>query len=186
MSQLPTWATILTSGATGALVTVLVNRFVVGPRPDLRLSPSTALVDDLERITRKNEGDFTGVTWMPLGWLSLTNYGDGTAHDVRLAGMRCRPRVSIGDSGTKPYAGQAVETDQPLWSNIVAAIAPGESVNVCVVARHDPSQAKPTVTASWPRLAGRRWGGRHRVTYDFATPRQVEYGLPGQTSLGEA
>ncbi len=98
MSQLPIWATILTSGAAGALVTVLVNRFLVGgPRPpDLRLAASTALVEDMERVTRENEGNFTGMTWLPAGWVRLTNHGDGTAHDVKLTGQRCRPRVWIG------------------------------------------------------------------------------------------
>ena len=72
---------------------MLVNRFVVGPRPDLRLSSSTALVEDMERVTRKNEGNFTGMDWMPLGWVRLTNHGDGIAHDVKLTGQRCRPRV---------------------------------------------------------------------------------------------
>lgn len=186
MSQLPIWATVLTSGAAGAVVTVLVNRFVVGPRPDLRLSSSTALVEDTERVTRQNEGNFTGMDWMPLGWVRLTNHGDGTAHDVKLTGERCRPRVWIGDSGVKPHAGQPVEAHFPLWSNTIAAIEPGESVNVCVVARHDPSQAKPTVTVAWPRLAGRRWAGSRNVNYDFAASRQVEHGMPGQTALGEA
>jgi len=42
------WATVLTSGAAGAFVTVIVNRFVVGPRPDLRLinSISTSRYND--------------------------------------------------------------------------------------------------------------------------------------------
>ncbi|QCH23415.1 hypothetical protein [Mycobacteroides salmoniphilum] len=34
---------------------------------DLRLSSSTALVEDMERVTRKNEGNFTAMDWMPLG-----------------------------------------------------------------------------------------------------------------------
>ena len=186
MSQLPLWATILTSGAAGALVTVLVNRFLVGPRSDLRLASSTALVEDMERVTRENEGNFTGMTWLPAGWVRLTNHGDGTAHDVKLTGQRCRPRVWIGDSGEKPFAGQPVQAKYPLWSDTIAAVEPGESVNVCLAARDDASEAKPTVTASWPRLAGRRWAGTRAVTLDCATSRRVEYGMPGQTELGNA
>jgi hypothetical protein len=53
------WATILT---------VLVNRFLVGPRADLRLTPSTESVEDIERLTRENEGNYTGLTWIPAGW----------------------------------------------------------------------------------------------------------------------
>jgi hypothetical protein len=94
--------------------------------------------------------------------------------------------VWIGDSGVKPYAGQPVGVDYPLWSNTVAAIEPGESVNVCVVARHDPSPAKPTVSATWPSLAGRRWAGSRTVSFGFATTREVEHGMPGQTGLGGA
>jgi hypothetical protein len=165
---------------------VLVNRFLVGPRPDLHLSSSTALVEDMERVTRKNEGNYTGMDWMPLGWVRLTNHGDGTAHDVKLTGERCRPRVWIGDSGVKPYAGQLVKAEYPLWSNVIAAVEPGESVSVCIVARNDPSQAKPTVTATWPRLPGRPWAGRRAVSFDFAASRPVEHGMPGQTELGGA
>jgi len=186
MSQLPLWATVLSSGAAGAFVTVLVNHFLVGPRPDLRLAPSTALVEDMERVTRKNEGNFTGMTWLPVGWVRLTNHGDGTAHDVKLTGERCRPRVWTGDSGVKPSAGRPVVAEHPLWSDTIAAVEPGESVNVCIVARGDAYEAKPTVTAKWPRLAGRRWAGSRAITFDCATSRRVEHGMPGQTELGGA
>lgn len=187
MSELPIWATILTSGAAGAVATVLVNRFIVGPRPDLRLSPSPLLVEDAERLTRENRADNTAITWQPLKWVLLTNHGDGTAHDIKLTGERCRPRVWVGDSAELPQLGQPVEASHAVWSNTVAAIPAGESVTVHVVMHNDASEEKPTVTATWPRLPGRGWTrawALHRsVTFDFAKSRPVERGIPGQKEL---
>lgn len=105
---------------------------------------------------------------------------------MSLNGERSRPRGWIGDSGETPSVGQPVKAKYPLWSDTIAAIEPGESVNASVVARDDASEAKPTFTARWPRLAGRKWAGTRSVTLDCATSQRVEYGMPGQTDLGGA
>jgi hypothetical protein len=167
------------------VVTVALNWWLLRPRPDLRLVHSAASVEDTERIARQNQGDYTGVDWLPAMWARLTNHGDGTAHDVRLTGERCRPRVWIGDSGVLSSSGQLVEAKYPLWVDSIAAIEPGASVNVCIVARNDPSVPKPIVTASWPRLPARVWAGFRSVSLDFTTQREFEYGLPGQKELGK-
>ncbi|MDH6245534.1 hypothetical protein [Mycobacterium sp. OTB74] len=78
------------------MVTVILNFWLLWPRPDLRLVHSVEAVEDIKRVTRWNEGNFTGLDWMPLAWVRLTNYGDGNAHDVKLTGERCRHGYGSG------------------------------------------------------------------------------------------
>ncbi len=186
MSQLPIWATVLTFGAAAAVVIVLASRFVAGPRLHLRFAPSTALVEDSERITRRNEGEFTSIDILPVGLVRLANHGDGIAHDVRLTGEVGRPRGWIGDTSVKPYAEQPIDAEYPLGSNTVAAIGLGMPTNVSADARHGFLEVKPTITTTWPGLPSRRWAGSRTVTLGFAIPRQDVYGRSGQTALGEA
>jgi hypothetical protein len=52
----------------------------------------------------------------------LTNYGDGTAYDIKLSGSHCRPRVWVRDMGrqetkdAEPVAAEPVAAE-PMWSD---------------------------------------------------------------------
>jgi hypothetical protein len=185
MSTMPWWATLLTSGAAAAVVTFAINFWLLRPRPDLRLIRIAPSVADTERLSRSNDGsaNWHGQHWIPAAWLRLANHGDGAAHDVKLVGQRCRPRVWAGDGGVIPYEGEPAATDKPMWSDTVAALESGQSISVNIIVPADRSQPKPVVSVSWARLPGRRWSPRGKMQFDFSAVGKVEYGRPGQTEL---
>jgi hypothetical protein len=180
------WTSILTPGVIAAAVTVLTNWWVQRPRADLRMVVGSQTIEDADRLLRANNGDTNMANhphWLPLCFVRLTNYGDGTAHNIRLSGgERCRPRVWVGDSGVVPIQGKPPKVHYPMWSDTVAAIEPGETVNIYVMGSADRSLAKPVIEASWPRLPGRRVG-RITYRYDLAEGRRIEEGWPGGTDL---
>lgn len=91
-------------------------------------------------------------------------------------------RVWIGDSGHVEIQGEPPKVAWPLWSDTVAALEPGQWVNVYVMASPDQSRPKPVLTASWPRSPGRGLGLR-AITYDLANARTVESGWPGEKDV---
>ena len=180
------WASILTPILVAAGVTVLTNWWLQRPHADLHMVVGAQSLEDADRLLRANKGDTNWSNhphWLPLCFIRLTNYGDGTAHNIKLTGERCRPRVWVGDSGVVPIQGQPPEVAYPLWSDTIAALEPGETVNIYVMGSLDQSLAKPIITASWPRLPGRRWDWRKALRYDLANARRIEEGWPGEKDL---
>lgn len=180
------WSSILTPGLVAAGVTVLTNWWLQRPRADLHMIVGSQSLEDADRLLRANNGDTNMINhphWLPLCFVRLTNYGDGTAHNIKLRGERCRPRVWVGDSGVVPIQGKPPEIHYPMWSDTVAALEPGETVNIYVMGSMDQSIAKPVINASWPRLPGRRWDWRRTLRYDLAQARRIEEGWPGEKEL---
>ncbi|MGA5540785.1 hypothetical protein ACPCIR_02950 [Mycobacterium sp. NPDC051198] len=180
------WTSIFTPGLVAAGVTLLTNWWLQRPRADLHMVVGAQSLDDADRLLRGNQGDTNTANhphWQPLFFVRLTNHGDGIAHNVKLTGERCRPRVWIGDSGMVPAQGKPAEIAYPLWSNTVAALGPGDSVNIYVMGSLDRSLAKPVIEASWPRLPGRRWDWRKSTRYDLASARRIEEGWPGEKEM---
>lgn len=184
------WSGILTSvvtpGLVAAGVTVVTNWWLHRPHADLRMVVGGQTVEDAERLLRANNGDSNWANhphWIPLCFVRLTNYGDGAAYNVKLSGERCRPRVWVEDAGVVPIQGKPPEVSWPMWSDTVAALEPVETVNIYVIGSMDQSLAKPIVTASWPRLPGRRWDWRKTLRYDLASARTIEMGWPGDKEL---
>lgn len=95
---------------------------------------------------------------LPL-FVQLTNYGNGTAFDVRLTGTNCAPRVWAGDTpvGAEPQSDpDAVPSiGVPMWSESLNSLGPGESVTIFVMRPPTKNSlvGEPELTASWPRLA---------------------------------
>jgi hypothetical protein len=112
----------------------------------------------------------------------LTNYGDGTAYDIKLSGTHCRPRVWVRDMGRQETKGAPVTTAAPMWSDRIGAIEPGKSWSVVVMSSPDTTIPSPVLEVSWPRLP-RRGIGRKKFTYDLATARTIETGWPGKTDI---
>ena len=93
------------------------------PTPDLRMVVVRPTRDDHDRLLRANDGDTNMINhphWLPVCFVRLTNYGDGTAHDIKLAGDRCRPRVWLADSGVVPNQGKPPEVHYPQWATEIA------------------------------------------------------------------
>ncbi len=95
-------SSVLTPGVVAAGVTLATNWWLLRPRADLRMAVGTQTVEDADRLLRANDGSASWgdhLNWLPTAFVRLTNYGDGTAYDVRLSGTNCRPRVWVGDEG---------------------------------------------------------------------------------------
>lgn len=146
------------------------------------MARSQQTLEDTDRLLRANKGSGNWINhphWQPLHFVRLTNYGDGTAYDIRLSGDECRPRVWVGDTG-----GQKTENDPPtvvwpMWSDTIAALEPGQSVQVLVMTSPDRSRKPPALEARWPRMPRRGFGWK-RCRYDLATARTIETGWPGE------
>lgn len=178
------WSSVLTPGLIGAIVTAVVYTWVQRPRADLRLQMVGLTATDLERLSRaKTEGNAHEAQkhWGIPHAIRLTNYGDGAAYDIQLAGTGCRPRVWIDDLGGQdndgpPYVGW------PMWSNKLSVLEPGDSVTVLAMGSPDRSRPQPVLEMSWPRLP-RRGLGRVRQTFRLADAPPIESGWPGNKDL---
>jgi hypothetical protein len=142
-------------------------------------------VEDQERLWRANKKKYNwdGRELFP-EFVRLTNYGNGTAFDIRLAGTHCLPRVWVGDVptsiGTLEETDPAPEIGVPMWSESLSSLGPGESVTIFAMrpATKNPLSGNPELTASWPRLPQLgRWQKREHIVLSEA-PR-VEMGWPG-------
>lgn len=174
--------TVVTPGLVAAGVTVVTNWWIQRPHPDLRMARAAPTVEDHDRLLRANDGktNWDGHTWLPATWVRLTNFGDGTAHDIHLSGENCQPYVWAGDSGQVPYEGQPPEIARPQWSATVPALEPGASITIHVLCT--PALPKgQSITISWPRLPGRKIGGRKSFQSDLANMRRIKEGWPGES-----
>jgi hypothetical protein len=128
--------------------------------------------------------------WQARDIVLLTNYGDGTAYDIKLSGSDCRPRVWVRDVGAHETESGNVVTKWPMWSDQLGALEPGQKMSVVVMSSPDQSRPQPVLVVSWPRLPGRLPKflaqtrlGRKRCSYDLATARTVETGWPGKKDI---
>lgn len=180
------WSAVITGGSVAALVTLGANLWLLRPRPDVRLIGSGPDVDDAERILRANDGQSNWINhqhWHPGGWVKMVNYGDGTAHDIKLTGDECQPYVWVGDIAQTDQISADVEARVsirwPTWSDTLSELPPGKSVSIMVMVPTDRKRNPVGIRASWPRLPGRPFGRRHHE-YRFAEGRKVEMGWPGE------
>jgi len=135
---------------------------------------------DLERIERaKDESPENVRQRTPSHVVRLTNYGDGTAHDVRLKGQECRPRVWVGDAGKMDQEGRA-KVAWPMWDRTIPALDPGESKHIFVMCLTDDRNV-PVVTASWPVMP-RRGLWRRTIHIDLSKAETIETGWPGKSA----
>ncbi|AYE95711.1 hypothetical protein C0J29_13760 [Mycobacterium paragordonae] len=190
------WSAVVTGGSVAALVTFGLNMWLTRPRADLRMASIGHTIDLAERMYRaQTDGDTARFRphWDQRGVVRLTNYGDGTAFDIRLSGSDCRPRVWLADMGNqqmhtpidddgtmRPPEAIPPALGWPMWSDKLSALGPGESVDVIVMSSPDTSRPKPVLEVSWSWLP-RRGLGRRKFRYDLATARSVECGWPGKT-----
>lgn len=135
-----------------------------------------------ERLYRaKQDKDAEQALWQPLDTVLLTNYGDGTAYDIKLSGnSNCRPRVWVADVGQQETDDTPPVVKWPMWSDQLSALGPGEHMSVVVMSSPDPSRPRPVLEVSWPRLP-RRGLFRRKRRYDLANARTIETGWPGKT-----
>lgn len=195
------WSSAFAPGVIAATVTLTANWWLTRPRANLRMVVTHQSAEDIERLARGNDGSASLTNprspLMPSFCVRLTNYGDGAAYDVKLTSDECQPRVWVGDSGEwigdEDRGGPRAAVRWPLWSDTLAALTPGESVNVLLMVNTEvkprmvnPEQKPPVVKASWPRLPGRRakwlrWLrlGPASAECDLATARTIEAKWPG-------
>lgn len=173
------WSSAFAPGVIAAGVTLAANWWLQRPRADLRMVRTYESAEDLERLLRANDGSPQWQTSLPMPTycVRLANYGDGTAFDVKLSGEECQPRVWVGDTGVVNEGQAAVRW--PIWSDTLAALEPGESVNVLVMCEALPPKRFPVIRASWPRLPGRRLSLGKSIECDMATARRIEAKWPG-------
>lgn len=154
------------------------------------------VADQLYRAEKDGEAGRVRQHWDRRGVVRLTNFGDGTAHDVRVSGSDCRPRVWLADMGIAQLNTRIDDDGKthqepippivgwPMWSDKLAALKPGESVDVIVMSSPDESRPKPVLEASWAGpLSNRRFSRRRTRRYDLATARAIEVGWPGKRDI---
>jgi hypothetical protein len=117
--------------------------------------------------------------WQPLHIVLLTNYGDGTAYDIRLSGSDCKPRVWVRDEGETE--GDKVVAKLPMWNNRLGSLEPGRMISVVVMSSPDPTPP-PVLKVKWKRMPRRHLGSEIRY-YDLAKAHTVETGWPGKTDI---
>jgi hypothetical protein len=178
-------------GVVAAVVTTVLYVLIQRPRADLhmvRINQTVEVAKWLARARTDVDADEHMKHWQARDIVLLTNYGDGTAYDIRLSGSHCRPRVWVRDVGSQETDGDEVVTKWPMWSDRLGALEPGQKMSVVVMSSPDPTLPRPVLVVSWPRLPGRlpkclnrtRLGRRKR-RYDLATARTIETGWPGKT-----
>jgi hypothetical protein len=180
-------SSVVTPGVVAAGVTAVLYGWIQRPRADLRMVRINQTEAVAERLFRaKQDKDAAQALWQAHDTVLLTNYGDGTAYDIKLSGSDCRPRVWVADVGREEWQGEGTGTkvvaDAPMWSNELKALEPGEHVSVIVMSSTDKSLQKPVLEVSWPRLP-RRGLGRRKRRYDLANARTIETGWPGKTDM---
>jgi hypothetical protein len=135
-------------------------------------------------LANKKSNNWVGHDLLP-EFVRLTNYGNGTAFDIRLAGRHCLPRVWIGDAPTSQSGLEGADPEPtvgaPMWSESLSSLAPGESVTIFAMrpATKNPLSGDPELTVTWPRLPQLGvWRKRKHLKLSEA-PR-VEMGWPGE------
>lgn len=180
--------TVLASGVFAALVTFGLNWWLTRLRADLRMIRSGSTAEDVERLIRaRPNATEAAKQWQLWHVVRLTNYGDGTAYDLKLTGTDCRPRVWVADTAIEQTGDavpeNAVVTQWPMWSDRVSMLAPGESVHVLLMCLSDDSRNDATVAVSWTPLPGRQLLRRRQLSqYALKDERGIETGWPGQRS----
>lgn len=164
----------------------------------VKIHPTKYVADWLARA--QTDQDAEGIAgmknWEAADIVLLTNYGNGTAHDIRLAGTNCRPRVFVRDTaGLKPEEddddNKAVGA-LPMWSNRYPALEPGKEWSLVVMSRTDKSSDTPALEVSWRGLQWSwswrhpfRWPVRLRRTcpFDLTKANKIETGWPGKSKM---
>jgi hypothetical protein len=175
-------SSVVTPGIVAAGVTALLYVWIQRPRADLqmvRINQTVEVARWLARARTDVDADETMKHWQARDIVLLTNYGDGTAYDIRLSGSNCRPRVWVRDMGESDPESAQVVAKAPMWSNRLHALEGGDMWSVVVMSSPDKTLPPPVLEVSWPRLPGRRLG-RKRRRYDLATARTIETGWPGK------
>jgi hypothetical protein len=181
-------STVVGPGVVAAVVTTVLYVWIQRPRADLhmvRINQTVEVAKWLARARTDVDAEEAMKHWQARDIVLLTNYGDGTAYDIRLSGSHCRPRVWVRDVGESQET--EVVTKWPMWSDRLGALEPGEKMSVVVMSNPDPTLPRPVLVVSWPRLPGRfpkrlnntRLSRRKR-RYDLATARTIETGWPGK------
>ena len=83
-------------GVVAAGVTTALYCVVQRPRADLHMVKINQTVEVAKRLARARtdlDAEEAIKHWQARDIVLLTNYGDGTAYDIRLSGSHCRPRV---------------------------------------------------------------------------------------------
>jgi hypothetical protein len=176
-------SSVVTPGLVAAAVTAVLYVWILRPRANLhmvRINETVEVAKWLARAKADVDADEARKHWQPQDIVLLTNYGDGTAYDIRLSGSNCRPRVWVRDTGHRETEDAPLMVGEPMWSDQLAALEPGKSWSVVVMSSTDPTLPRPVLEVSWPRLP-RRGLGRKKRRYDLAKANTIETGWPGKT-----
>lgn len=115
----PIWSHVIAPGLVAALVTTVLYLWIQRPRADLQMIRINQTVEVAKWLARaKNDEDPAGQEamkyWEPRHIVLVTNYGDGTAYDVKFSGTDCRPRVWVRDTGTQEAEDTPVVVGLPM------------------------------------------------------------------------
>lgn len=178
------WTWVFLPPVVSAVLAALFTAWLQLPRARIRLVRGALTVEDSERLWRGNrkKHNWAGHSLMPQ-FMRMTNYGNGTAFDVRLAGRHCEPWIWAGDApsstGTLDEVDPPPELGLPIWSQSLGALEPGESVTILVMTSQDPLVGEPELTVTWPRLPQLNlWRRTVRTSLRDTPPAEV--GWPGE------
>lgn len=177
-------SSVLVPGVVAASVTALLYWWIQRPRADLdmvKINQTMAVAKLLVRAEKDPDADDAMKDVDARVIVLLTNYGDGTAHDIRLKGTNCSPRVWVRDVGETE--GAEVVAGVPMWNDRLGALGAGQMMSVVVTSSPDKdafSTRARSIEVSWPLLP-RRGLCRKKRQYDFATVPTIETGWPGKT-----
>jgi hypothetical protein len=187
------WSSVVTPGLVAAGVTTLLYVWIQRPRADLqmvRINQTVEVTKWLALARTDIDAPQAMKHWDARDTVLVTNYGDGTAYDIKLSGTNCRPRVFVRDMGRQETPDSPVEPAAPMWSDRLGALKPGASWSVVVMSSPDKTLPPPVLEVSWPRLPSRLPKclqhtrlSRKKRRYDLATARTIETGWPGKTDI---
>lgn len=185
------WSSVATPGLVAGLVTAFLQRKPADLQM-IKINETKHVADWLARAeTDKDPKAIESKThWQPRDIVLLTNYGKGTAYDIRLSGSDCRPRVFVRDTAGRKLEdeGDAAEPVDalPMWSNRYPALEPGKEWSLVVMSSTDDSRDPPVLEVSWRglELSWRRLIRRRKTRrFDLANANMIETGWPGKTKM---
>jgi hypothetical protein len=184
---------VVAPGLVAALVTVALFWWIQRARADLqmiKIGQTTEVAKWMERASQDTDQAALDARtyWQPNDIVLLTNYGDGTAYNIKFSGSNCRPRVWTRSTGQKDAEGAEITDGLPMWSDRLAALGPGKMWSVVVMSSPDQSVPRPVLEVSWATLPKRRIGcgkfgrsiGTGKRSFDLGTANIIETGWPGK------
>ena len=177
------WSSVVTPGVVAALVTALIQRKPADLQM-IKINETKHVADWLARAETDQDPKAIEAKkhWQPRDIVLVTNYGKGTAYDIRLSGSDCRPRVFFRDTAGRKLeeGGDAAEpvAAGPMWSNRYPALEPGQEWSLVVMSSPDNTRKRPVLEVSWRGLIRRK-----TRRFELANANIMETGWPGKTKM---